>query len=341
MNVSTRYRLQSVDVIVYPGCKAIEAVSTIHIFDYANARLAAAGLPPAYALQLVSVDGPGTVQSDTLISLNTMHELSLERVPDIAVIVGARDIDSALRNHPNLSQWCSKVWPRLGRLVGLCSGAFFLAEAGVLDDRRASTHWSVSHELARRYPRVKVIEDSIFTRDDSIWTSAGVTAALDLVLALLEEDLGKELALAVARDSVVYLKRPGGQSQFSQHLHSQMTQHPGVRAVQEWVLGHLDQDLDIAQLARQAATSPRNLTRLFVQHSGHSPAEFVEVARVELARRLLEDESAVLKKVITECGFRNDAQMRRAFKRRCGVTPTQYRERFGYRELRDSPPQRV
>lgn len=327
--ISTRYRLQSVDVIVYPGFKAIEAVGAVHIFDYANARLKAAGLPAAYQLNIVGVSKPGLVQSDTLIALNTEKVLSLDRLPDIALIVGARDIEVALKAEPVLVDWCRIAWPRLNRLVGLCSGAFFLAEAGVLDGRKASTHWSVSQKMARAYPDIEVTDDSIFVRQGRIWTSAGVTAALDLVLALVEEDLGRDIALAVARDSVIYLKRSGGQSQFSEYLNSQMTQHSGLRDLQEWILKNLHADLGLVRLACQASMSTRNLSRLFSRETGHTPTEFVEIARVELARRLMEEKDIPLKKILNSCGFRTDDQMRRAFKRRCGVTPTMYREHFG------------
>lgn len=186
---------------------------------------------------------------------------------------------------------------------------------------------------------MKVEPDAIFVREGNVWTSAGVTAGLDLALAMVEEDLGREIALAVARDLVIYLKRPGGQSQFSVYLASQMTAHASIRDIQDWILNALDARLSIAQLARRAAMSERNFIRVFVRETGYRPAEFIEIARLEKARRLLEQEALPLKTVAVRSGFRSDDQLRRVFMRRLGVTPGAYRERFsgtGVREARGS-----
>lgn len=328
----------TVDVVIYPGFKAIEAVGVINVFDYANARLAAAGLAPVYDLQ-IAAPAKGAVKSDTLIVLEATKALDTLAVPDTAIVVGARDIERALRDTSMLVGWCRDVSARIGRMVGLCSGCFFLAEAGMLDGRRATTHWGVAPLLRARYPAVKVEPDAIFVREGNVWTSAGVTAGLDLALAMVEEDLGREIALAVARDLVIYLKRPGGQSQFSVYLASQMTAHASIRDIQDWILNALDARLSIAQLARRAAMSERNFIRVFVRETGYRPAEFIEIARLEKARRLLEQEALPLKTVAVRSGFRSDDQLRRVFMRRLGVTPGAYRERFsgtGVREARGS-----
>ena len=327
MDVSDRYRLKTVDIVIDPGFKAIEAVGTIHVFDYANTHLARAGHPPAYALE-IAAPAAGIVRSDTLITLEASKSLSRAGAPDIAVVVGARDIGRALSETPELVDWCRAMGDQPARMVGMCSGSFFLAEAGVLDGLRAATRWSVAVLLRERYPAVKVELDAIFVREGRIWTSAGVTAGVDLALAIVEEDLGRDLALSVARDLVVYLKRPGGQSQFSVHLNSQMTGHSAIRAVQEWVLKLPDQELTIPELARRAAMSERNFARVFARETGHGPAEFIEIARVELARRLLEEGDLPLKTVAARSGFGTDDRLRRAFHRRCGITPRAYRERF-------------
>ncbi|WCE08660.1 GlxA family transcriptional regulator [Pseudomonas sp. JBR1] len=317
---------QCVDIVIYPGFKALEAVGAVSVFEYANTRLLEAGLPAAYALRLCA-PVPGMILSDTQIVLEARHGLTLEA--DLALIVGARDIDRALADQPGLIEWSRRMARRPATLVGLCSGAFFLAEAGVLDGQRATTHWRLSSQLARRYPRIEVVEDAIFLQAGHVWTSAGVTAALDLSLALVERDLGLDVALAVARDLVVYLKRPGGQAQFSQYLHSQMTRHTGVRQLQEWILRNLDQPLGISELSTRAAMSPRNLGRVFRRETGCSPAVFVERGRIELARRLLEDGKAPLKQVARRCGFGSDDHLRRVFRRHLGVTPKAYQDRFG------------
>jgi transcriptional regulator GlxA family with amidase domain len=327
MDLSTRCRLRTVDVIIYPGFKAIEAVGTVHVFDYANARLQRSGLPRVYDIQ-IAAPVAGFVKSDTMIVLEARKALSTLSIPDIAVVVGARNIECILADTPMLVDWCRTVSTRVTRMVGMCSGSFFLAEAGLLDGKRATTHWSVAQVLQSRYPSVKVEPDSIFVRDGIMWTSAGVTAGMDLALAMVEEDLGRDVALAVARDLVIYLKRPGGQSQFSVHLSSQMTCNPTIRGIQEWILASLERNFTIGELAVRAAMSERNFARVFARETGHGPAEFVEIARVEMARRLLEEHDLPMKIVAARSGFRSDSHMRRAFQRRCGVTPGAYRDRF-------------
>lgn len=328
MDTQKLYKLQHVNVVIYPGFKALEAVGTISVFEYANAKLATLGLPPAYDVQLCAPEA-GMIRSDTKIVLEAPRSLNSMLLPDVALIVGARDIDQALAEQSSLVQWCQMAASRNTTLLGVCSGAFFLAEAGLLDRRKATTHWSVSRKLSERYPRIEVVEDAIFIHDDRIWTSAGVTAVLDLTLAYVEKDLGRDIALSVARDLVVYLKRPGGQSQFSEHLNSQMTQHSGVRKLQEWILTNLHLDLSHDDLSARAAMSPRNFGRVFVREVGCSPTTFIERARVELARRLLEDGKVPLKLIATRCGFRSDDQFRRVFQKHCGITPKAYQERFG------------
>lgn len=325
---SSQGQLCTVDIVIYPGFKAIEAVGPINVFDYANTQLAALQRPPAYDLRIVSTT-TGFIQSDTLVALPATKTLSMFSPPDIAIIVGARQIEKALGDAPEIVDWIRRVSHRLVRLISLCSGSFFLAEAGVLDHKRAATHWSVSELLQRRYPRVTVDPDAIFIKEGPIWTSAGVTAGIDLALAMVEEDLGRDIALAVARDLVIYLKRPGGQSQFSVHLSSQMTNHPTIRELQDWILRNLDRKLAIPELAKRVAMSERNFTRLFTRETGHAPAEFIEIARFESARRLLEDVDLPLKSIAARSGFSSDDHMRRVFQRRFGVTPSAYRERFG------------
>jgi transcriptional regulator GlxA family with amidase domain len=327
MEKQSRSTPKTVDIIIYPGFKAIEAVGTVNVFDYANSRLNALGLPPAYDLKIVAPN-VGFVKSDTLVVLEAKKALSTLSVPDIAVIVGAREIERILIENSELVSWCEAVASRLTRIVGLCSGTFFLAEAGILDGRRATTHWSITSLLQKRYPAVHVEPDSIFIRDGCIWTSAGVTAGMDLALAMVEDDLGRDVALGVARDLVIYLKRPGGQSQFSVHLSSQMTNSSTIRAIQDWMLRSLHTNHTIEKLSEKARMSKRNFARVFAKETGHGPAEFLELARVEMARRILEDEDLPVKAVAARTGFRSDDHMRRAFQRRCGVTPSAYRDRF-------------
>lgn len=317
----------TVDIVIYPGFKAIEAVAAVNVFDYANTRLRQLGCEPVYDLRLV---GPvaGAVQSDTLVSLNATKALSSLSPPDVAVIVGARDIMSVMAPSAGVVDWCRACAGRVKSMVGLCSGSFFLAEAGLLEGRRAATHWSVADLMRKRYPGISVDADAIFVRDSQVWTSAGVTAVFDLMLAMVEEDLGRDIALSVARDLVVYLKRPGGQSQFSQHLLSQMTSHPTVRDVEDFIHRSPKADLSVEALAARALMSVRNFSRVFLKETGRTPSEYVEQIRMDVARRLLEDGEQPLKWIAAESGFGSEARLRQVFQRRMSVTPGAYRERF-------------
>src|SRR5262249_33472056 len=213
-------------------------------------------------------------------------------------------------------------------LASVCTGAFFLAEAGLLKGRRATTHWSYCARLARQFPDVQVEPDTIFVKEGSIYTSAGVTSGMDLALAMVGEDLGREVALAVARELVVFLRRPGGQAQFSAQLAVQFAEHEPLRELQAYILDHPEEDLSVETLARRAAMSPRNFARVFTREVGTTPARFVLSARVETARRLLEESSEGLETICSLSGLGTTESMRRAFLRTVGVAPSQYRERF-------------
>lgn len=320
-------RPQLVDIVVYPGFKAMEAIGPLTVFNYANLYLGRQGRTPAYTLRIAAAT-KGAVASDTFMSLDATQALNLGDLPDVAVIVGTRHIEAAIRDNPAIVAWARAAAPRLQRMIALCSGSFFLAEAGVLDGCPATTHWSVATLLERNYPAVQVNADAIFIRHCNLWTSAGVTAGIDLALAVVEDDLGRDVALEVARELVVYLKRPGGQSQFSLHLASQTTSHPGIRQVQEWVLAQPTHPHTMSDMAARAAMSERNFRRVFVKEAGQSPMAFVETARLEAARRQLESSDLPLKTIALTAGFGSDERLRRAFLRHVGITPREYRERF-------------
>jgi transcriptional regulator GlxA family with amidase domain len=317
-----------VDVVVYAGFKAIEAIGAMSVFEYANLHLVQEGRPAGYALNIVSV-AAGPVASDTHMLLQAASGVDANDLPHTAIIVGARQIEQALAAHPAIVEWATAVAPRIERLVALCSGCFFLAAAGVLDGLPATTHWSVAALLQEKFPAVQVQADAIYLRSGRLWTSAGVTAGIDLALALVEEDYGRGLALQVARDLVVYLKRPGGQSQFSMHLTSQNTSHPGIRDIQDWVLSNLSLPLDVPMLADRAAMSERNFRRVFAKEVGSSPLQFIESARLEAGRRLLEEGELPLKSIAGRIGFASEQSLRKLFLKRLGVGPQAYRERFG------------
>lgn len=320
-----------VDIIIYPGFKALEAIGTMSVYEYANVHLARKGRPPGYAVTVASWT-TGSIASDMAMSLQATKALDDNQLPDIAVIVGARHIEQVLERNAPLVDWARAVAPRINRLVALCSGTFFLAAAGLLDGQHATTHWDVAARLQARFPAVKVQADAIYLRAGRLWTSAGVTAGIDLALALVEEDFGRALALEVARDLVVYLKRPGGQSQFSLHLTSQSTSHPRIREVQDWILCHVDAPHALAELARRAAMSERNFRRVFAREVGCSPTAFLESARLDAAKRLLEAGDLPLKSVAGRVGFASEQSLRTLFRKRLGVSPQDYRARFGGHE---------
>ncbi|NTF44348.1 GlxA family transcriptional regulator [Rhizobium rhizogenes] len=246
---------------------------------------------------------------------------------DTLLIAGTPDYLQAYQGN-ELHQWLRRRIPSTRRHGSVCTGAFFLAAAGLLDGHTATTHWQHAAELADRFPEVNVVPDQIYVEDGPLWTSAGVTAGIDLALKLIEDDHGRELALRVAKRLVVFLKRPGGQSQFSVHLAAQIATEGRIQSIQHWILDHLSLDLTLAALASRTAMSVRNFSRVFLQETGATPADFVEMARVDSARRLLEDTEMPLQRVASSCGFANPDTMRKAFLRRIGTGPSEYRERF-------------
>ena len=330
-----------VHLVIYPGFKALEAIGPMSVFDYANVHLRQHGQPDGYAVHIAALQA-GPVRSDTLMTLEaskSLADLAEGGLGCTVVVVGSRQIEHALQASGELVSWLVRVAPRIPRLIALCSGSFFLAEAGLLDGRRATTHWSVAALLAQRHPHVQVDADAIYVRDAlrdeagarQLWTSAGVTAGIDLALAVVEEDFGHALALEVARDLVMYLKRPGGQSQFSVPLAAQSATHNrAIEAAQQWVLAHLHEPFSLSQLAKQAAMSERHFRRLFQQETGQSPSAFIETVRLEAAKQLLEANGHwPLKTVAAHAGLGSEQALRHLFGRRLGITPAAYRERFG------------
>jgi transcriptional regulator GlxA family with amidase domain len=246
---------------------------------------------------------------------------------DTLLIAGGRGLDQAARD-PELLSWLRKVSQRVRRIGSICTGAFLLAAAGLLDGKHATTHWKWAAELARRYPHTTIDPDPIYIRDGNTYTTAGVTAGMDLALALVEEDLGSPLALKVARELVLYLRRAGGQSQFSTALSLQASDRKQIQEVRSWVVDHLDEDLPVEKLAAKAGMSPRNFARTFLKDTGTTPARFVERLRVEAARRRLEESRDKLEKIANDCGFGSITTLRRSFLRALHVPPADYRNRF-------------
>lgn len=246
---------------------------------------------------------------------------------DTLLIVGGSWVEAA-REELAVVEWLQRIAPQVRRLGSICTGAFLLARAGLLDGRRATTHWNYCERLARRYPAVKLDPDPIYIRDGNSYTSAGVTAGMDMALALVEEDVGSAIALAVARELVLYLRRPGSQSQFSAALNLQAADRQPFRELGVWVLDNLRKNLSVEVLASGLGMSPRNFARVFRQQMNMTPAKFVETLRLDAARRRLQESNVSLDSVASSCGFRNSDAMRTTFKRVLRVAPGEYRWRF-------------
>ncbi|HEY5397880.1 MAG TPA: helix-turn-helix domain-containing protein, partial [Trebonia sp.] len=229
---------------------------------------------------------------------------------------------------PDLVRWLRGNAPRARRLASVCTGAFLLAEAGLLAGRTVTTHWERCDDLAAQYPDVTVDPDPIYIKDGALATSAGVTAGIDLALALVEDDLGRDAALAVARQLVVFLRRPGSQSQFSAQLSAQLAERQPLREVQQWIAEHPAADLSVETLAGRASLSPRQFARAFAAETGLPPGRYVDLARLEAARRHLEDTADGVEQAARACGYGTPEAMRRAFVRALGVSPAEYRRRF-------------
>jgi transcriptional regulator GlxA family with amidase domain len=319
--------LRRIVMVAMPCAEVVEIGGVLDIFYAVNERLVAAGTPDeGYAVEVVSP--VPTVNAWPGLRLVADRSYRSVRGPMDTLIVTGVDRPDDARRDPELIRWLARISPRARRMVGLCTGSFVLAEAGLLDGRNATTHWAFCDELTRRFPEVTVQKDPIFVRDGAVYTSAGATAGVDLVLSLVEEDLGRRVALAVAQWMVVFLKRPGGQAQFSAQLSTQLAERAPLRELQAWILEHPGVDLSVAALARRVAMSPRNFFRVFVREIGMTPGRFVERVRVEAARRLLEETTRGVVNVATACGFGSPETMRIAFRRTLGVSPKGYRSRF-------------
>jgi transcriptional regulator GlxA family with amidase domain len=318
-------------VLVYPDVMAMDVCGPMEAFSMANAY-AKRGL---YRLSIAAATTDPVKTSVGFCFIPNCALADLEGPIDTLLVAGGRGYVTALRDRA-FTDWLREVAPRARRHGSICTGAFPLAASGLLDGKRATTHWSLASSFAREFPSTRLEVDSIFVRDGQTYTSAGVSAGIDLALAMIEEDHGRTFALRVARGLVVFLKRPGGQSQFSTHLQAQFSSVPTIRKAQEWALAHLAGDLSVKTLAATVGMSERNFRRLFVDELGETPREYVERIRLDEARRQIEDTNLPAQAVARQCGFRTMDSLRRAFVRRLGVTPQWYRARFHNRSEADA-----
>jgi transcriptional regulator GlxA family with amidase domain len=314
-----------VEVLTFPSVQILDVAGPLQVFTSANEFMANTQEMPPYAVRVVSQGGQ-SVKVSAGVGLATHPLPPVGAELDTLVIAGGPGVEAASADNV-LVDWVRERAGQARRTASVCTGAFLLAASGVLDGRRAVTHWSFCAELSRRFPAIRVESDPIFVRDGSVWTSAGVTAGIDLALALVEEDLGRSVALAVARYLVVFLKRPGGQAQFSEALSLQAAEDT-FGALHDWISKHLAEDLSLPVLARQAGMSERSFSRHYANATGLTPARAVERLRVEGARRLLSETRLPVKRISQRCGFGSEETMRRSFLRLLAATPQDYRARF-------------
>lgn len=307
-------------IVLFDGVQSLDVTGPLEAFAHAGA---------AYEIMTASLGGhPVRTSSNlTVVPDGDLRELTGD--VNLLLVPGG---PGARRRDPALVRWLAGRAPQATRIASVCTGAFLLAEAGLLRGRRVTTHWAHCAELAVRYPDLTVDPDPIFVRSGDVVTSAGITAGIDLALALIEDDLGRAAALEVARQLVVFLRRPGSQSQFSAQLSAQVAGRAPLRDVQQWIAEHPAADLSVPALAEKASLSPRQFARAFAAEVGMPPGRYVDRARLEAARRRLEDTASGVEETARACGYGTPEAMRRAFVTALGVSPAEYRRRFRPKE---------
>jgi transcriptional regulator GlxA family with amidase domain len=307
-------------IVLFDQVQSLDVTGPLEVFAGANS-VAGGG---AYEIRTASVGG-GPVRTGSGLRIAPDLDLGDRPAPHTLIVPGG---PGTREPAPELVGWLRATGAAAERIVSVCTGAFLLAEAGLLAGRQATTHWANCSRLAERYPDVTVLPEPIFVRDGNVATSAGVTAGIDLALTLVEDDHGRDTALAVARHLVVFLRRPGNQTQFSAHLHAQLAQRQPLRDVQHWIAEHPGADLSVDVLAERVRLSPRQFARAFAAETGMPPGRYVDRVRLEAARRLLEDSRDGVEQISRSCGYRTPEAMRRAFQQALHVSPAEYRRRF-------------
>ena len=307
-------------ILAYEGCQLLDVTGPAAVFGAANEATDG----PAYELRIVSADG-GLVRSNCGVALDSRK---IGGQPDTLLVAGGSRGLKAAMTRPDLRRWLRRVAPRAERFGSVCTGAFVLAAAGLLDGRRVATHWASCERLARGFPSLEVDAEALYVVDGKIWTSAGVTTGIDMALALVEADLGPALANLIARHFVLYARRPGYQSQFSPLLQAQTEAQAPFADLIDWMQAHLDHRLDVPELAARAGLSERSFYRKFTEATGKTPAHFVESLRLDAARALLAGDLP-LKAIAGKVGLSSPSRFGQAFERRFGMAPSLFRQMHG------------
>ena len=314
--------------VAFDGMGLLDLTGPQTVFWAASKYMAARGLP-GYERHTVSEHG-GLAASVEGVALATLPFAQFTgRAIDTIIVPGAPEVEQALCAAPGTVAWLRTAAQGARRTASVCSGAFLLAQAGLLEGKRVATHWAMCDRLQALHPALEIDRDAIFLRQDAIWTSAGVTAGIDLALALVEADCGREVAMLVARELVVFLKRPGGQAQFSVALRSQSGDGAQFDELHRWLADNLaSTGLNVELLAEKAGMSPRNFSRVYKQKTGRSPGKAVELFRLEAARRMLEQSRRNIDQIARDCGFGDEEHLRMTFQRNLAISPLDYRKRF-------------
>ncbi|KAB2964800.1 MAG: GlxA family transcriptional regulator [Zoogloea sp.] len=315
-------------VLLFPGFVLLDATGPIQVFSTTNNQCRDEGVPGGYDIHVVSQTG-GPVTSASGITLLTEALPKEEELSGATLLVpGTQDL-SILDQSQALCAWLSRSHEYTARTCSVCTGAFLLAASSLLDERRATTHWMDAQALQTRFPQVHVDADAIYVQDGRVWTSAGISAGIDLALALVESDLGRPLALRIAHRLVLYLKRSGGQRQYSAELHAQTEENSLSGRLSKWLLERLDKSVSVDEMASALAVSSRTLHRQLIKETGRTPAAWLKRLRLESACRALANPELSLKQIAYRSGFGDEYNMRRTFHLELGVTPSEYRKRIG------------
>lgn len=316
-------------IIVPPMTSILDIAGPLEVFtkaaDYVRGHKPE--IKGAYVTHVLSADSSFVV--NTSAGLPIVCEGGIDSIDyEIDTILFAGKGNACSSIIEKIASWLKENISKIRRIGSICAGAFILAEAGLLNGKRVTSHWQVCDKMASLYPEIKVEKDAIYVKDGNIYTSAGISTGMDLSLAMVEEDFGRDIAVMVAKILVLYLKRPGNQSQFSSILMHQTVDYEPIKVAQDWIIDHLEDELSVAFLAEKVSMSPRNFARVFLRETGITPAKYIEKIRLEMARRRLEETQLTLDEICCECGIGSTEGLRRLFLRHLKTTPSDYRRNF-------------